>query len=598
MLASSLLFTYCLTLLKSPYYGITSLLRHLAVAAVSRMRGKSLMRALRRSWKRPREYQEQVLLRILAANGRTSYGKDHRLHQMTSSLEFRQQHPLTTYEHYRPYVERAMEGEKNVITGQEPASFCKTSGTTGSSKFYPYRDRLANVSNLWSKVDEVVYRNFPKFGLVQKHFLHLTAPTVSKAKCGTELVSMLTLSPKEEYKLVRYTTPPAGYRISALKESHYIHLLFALREPNLGVLKVIFLHFLESMMRQLEHLWWEDLVYDIEHGSINKAMQLDIAVRTALVGELGGGDPERARQLRAEFEKGFVGIIARVWPNLRAIISADSTKVWPEFKQTYGKGISFLPFAYGATEAFMALACWPLEERRGYTFLTSEIFFEFIKLQDVDQCQPKTYLVDELAIGEKYEVVITQFDGLYRYRLGDIIHIVDYHDNCPMMEFLYRIGLMMNVRYEKMDQRIITDSLHTAVGRWTGVKLIEFALAESKLIPKTSPAYEKDELMPYYLIFVELRHVNEMNANKPRRTSEELTMIDEEFRARNADYDRLRREDAIARPRVHIVRQGTFEELKHYLIEHTNVTANQYKVPRKLRTKEMLQVMLDNVVVQ
>ena len=59
--------------------------------------------------------------------------------------------------------------------------------------------------------------------------------------------------------------------------------------------------------------------------------------------------------------------------------------------------------------------------------------------------------------------------------------------------------------------------------------------------------------------------------------------------------DRLRREGAIGYPRVHVVRPGAFAELERYLLANTGASANQYKVPRKLRTLAMLNVMVENI---
>lgn len=45
-------------------------------------------------------------------------------------------------------------------------------------------------------------------------------------------------------------------------------------------------------------------------------------------------------------------------------------------------------------------------------------------------------------------------------------------------------------------------------------------------------------------------------------------------------------------PFVHIVGQGTFSKLQEYILEHSSATANQLKMPTKLRTPGMLTFML------
>ena len=49
-----------------------------------------------------------------------------------------------------------------------------------------------------------------------------------------------------------------------------------------------------------------------------------------------------------------------------------------------------------------------------------------------------------------------------------------------------RLGLVLNVRHEKMDQRSVKDGLHAAIAQRSGVKLTKYTVGESTLIPVTS----------------------------------------------------------------------------------------------------------------
>ena len=52
--------------------------------------------------------------------------------------------------------------------------------------------------------------------------------------------------------------------------------------------------------------------------------------------------------------------------------------------------------------------------------------------------QPDTMFMDEVELGALYELVITTASGFFRYRFGDVIKVVDYYNNCPVVEFMYR----------------------------------------------------------------------------------------------------------------------------------------------------------------
>ncbi|XP_071505698.1 GH3 domain-containing protein-like [Diadema antillarum] len=159
-----------------------------------------------------------------------------------------------------------------------------------------------------------------------------------------------------------------------------------------------------------------------------------------------------------------------------------------------------------------------------------------------------------------------------------------------MLSVLFRTGQMLNLRFEKLDQTVVLESVRAAVNRWPGRCMLEFAVAESTILTKDCPVVEPDELAPYYLFFIELQEAGKSLSDTEKQA------IDEELRLRNSDYERLRREVSISHPRVFVVRPGTFDVLKDYLLENTGATANQYKVPRKLRTYVMVDTLLKGMV--
>jgi hypothetical protein len=39
--------------------------------------------------------------------------------------------------------------------------------------------------------------------------------------------------------------------------------------------------------------------------------------------------------------------------------------------------------------------------------------------------------------------VLTNVSGLYRYRLGDVVRVTDFENQCPVVEFLYRCVIIL-----------------------------------------------------------------------------------------------------------------------------------------------------------
>ncbi|XP_030829738.1 indole-3-acetic acid-amido synthetase GH3.17-like [Strongylocentrotus purpuratus] len=288
-------------------------------------------------------------MRVLKENGDTDYGRKFKLKNIVSAEEFRKRHPLTTYEDYKPYVERVMAGEQGVMTQVMPNAFIQTSGTTGPSKYFPQRDHRLVLTRWLDVVFTSLYEVCPRLGILQKKMFHYVQPVISRAKSGGSIRPGISLY-EDGFMASCYTTPHAGFRIQSFKEANYIHLLFALLDPNLGVIYAVFIGAIDNVMKQLEQCW-EDIVYDIEHGTINEKVKFDDAdIRSLLEQALGGGHPERAGELRSQFVKGFDGIMKRVWPNLEVLVAVENVGIWPNLKAKYAKGIPLVNFGYGTSE--------------------------------------------------------------------------------------------------------------------------------------------------------------------------------------------------------------------------------------------------------
>ncbi|XP_072179018.1 uncharacterized protein [Diadema setosum] len=585
-------FLYFWILIQQPTHrqSLTTVTAHFIISFLMNFFGKRELNKLFHRCKNPMYHQERLLREIIKRNGATEYGRKHRLMEINSLEQFRRQHPLTNYEHFRSYVDRMMEGERDVLIHGQPTSYIRTTGTTGKSKYIPQIKRMDIIMQFMAILN-YVYNDLYQVGPLRKSLYLYVAPEIQKTKSGVDIETGATIAEGYDWGLSGFSTPPAGFKITTLHEALYVQLLFSLLDPDIGSMVLGFVHFLESAMKMLETNW-KQLVYDIRHGTLNPALKLPAEIRRKLSEDLArhGADPKRAAQLEKEFEKGFRRIIQRIWPRIRGIHGVDSSGSWPRISQTYAEGLPLVTLAYLCSEAFMCVGPGPKFVRNGYLPLVQQILFEFIREKDMSLDKPQTFFLNEVEKGQNYEIVVTQGFGLYRYRMGDVVRIEDFYENAPVIEFLYRTGQMLNLRFEKLDQTVVLESVRAAVNRWPGRCMLEFAVAESTILSQDCQVAEPDELAPYYLFFIEL-----LETGKPLSDAEKRA-IDEELRLRNSDYERLRREVSISHPRVFVVRPGTFDDLKNYLLENTGASANQYKVPRKLRTYAMVDALLKGVV--
>src|SRR6218665_663646 len=85
----------------------------------------------------PIEAHEKVFHEPGAAADKTQFGKDQNFASIKSYEDFAKQVPIRDYEQLRPYVDRVVKGEADILWKGKPIYFAKTSGTTSGAKYIP-----------------------------------------------------------------------------------------------------------------------------------------------------------------------------------------------------------------------------------------------------------------------------------------------------------------------------------------------------------------------------------------------------------------------------------------------------------------------------
>ena len=88
--------------------------------------------------KYPNEVQEEWLFNLINGARNTEWGRKYDYKSIETREEFVNRVPLQNYDTLKPYIERMMQGEENVLWFSEIKWFAKSSGTTSDkSKFIP-----------------------------------------------------------------------------------------------------------------------------------------------------------------------------------------------------------------------------------------------------------------------------------------------------------------------------------------------------------------------------------------------------------------------------------------------------------------------------
>ncbi len=86
---------------------------------------------------KPEETQQKVFQQLIASAKTTAFGNDHDFSSINSHSDFINRVPIRDYEQLRPYADRVVAGEADILWPGQPLYFAKTSGTTSGAKYIP-----------------------------------------------------------------------------------------------------------------------------------------------------------------------------------------------------------------------------------------------------------------------------------------------------------------------------------------------------------------------------------------------------------------------------------------------------------------------------
>ena len=85
----------------------------------------------------PIKTQDKVFKNLISDATSTLFGKDHDFTGINSYKDFVKRVPVRDYEALKPYVDKVVAGEKDILCKGKPIYFAKTSGTTSGTKYIP-----------------------------------------------------------------------------------------------------------------------------------------------------------------------------------------------------------------------------------------------------------------------------------------------------------------------------------------------------------------------------------------------------------------------------------------------------------------------------
>ncbi|TVT97965.1 hypothetical protein EJB05_56765, partial [Eragrostis curvula] len=544
--------------------------------------------------------QERVLSEILGRNGDCEYLVKCGLSSAADRAAFRGKVPMVTYEDLEPYIRRIADGDRSpILTGAaHPVSeFFTSSGTSGGErKLIPSvedeMDRRYLLEGLFMTVMNQYVSGLDKGKGLYFLFVSSETTTPGGLPARTVTTSYYKSHQFKNHAYQKNTSPMAAILCADKFQSMYAQMLCGLCQRN-QVLRVgaLFATGLVGAIRFLQHNW-EQLAADIDAGVLLSTRVTDPSVREAVAGILRGPDPELAKFIRTECSKGdWAGIIPRIWPNtkyLGVIVTGSMAQYVPTLNYYSGGGLPMVSDIYGASEGDFGINLRPLSSSEvvSYTFMPNMAYFEFLPVDAAHDHHHHQQQLVELAhveAGREYELVITSYTGMCRYRVGDVLRVTGFHNAAPQFQYVRRRNVVLSIGSDKTEEA----ELQRAVERASSLLHHPYGVA---VLDYTSRACVKSVPGHYVIYWELLQTTNNNSAAEVKGDVLERCCLEME-EALNIVYKQGRVADGSIGPlEIRIVRSGTFQELMDSAISRGS-SVGQYKVPRCVAAPPIIELL-------
>ncbi len=323
----------------------------------------------------PINTQNGILFSQLFHAETTEYGKIHGFSSISSYQDFKNRVPITTYEDFEPYIERARKGEKDVFWPGQIRHFAKSSGTTNAkSKYIPITDDSLNDCHFKAGKDliSIYANNHPNNLLFSNKNLRLGGSAEMYEQFNTKFGDLSAILIDNLPFWVELTTVPSR-KVSLMSE-------------------------------------WE-----------SKLQAIISEVKNEDVGSLTGVPSWMMVLLQRVLKETGVGTISEIWPHLEVFFHGGiSFKPYREqYREVIGKDINYYEI-YNASEGFFGIQDRSDSDEM-LLMLDYGIFYEFIPMDTFGKSEPDAIPLEEVQKGVNYAVVLTTNGGLWRYLIGDTV---------------------------------------------------------------------------------------------------------------------------------------------------------------------------------
>src|SRR5215211_5783444 len=512
----------------------------------------------------PVQAQDRLLRQILEANADTEFGRRHGFGGITSFRQFQERVPIAGYEDLEPYITAEMQGRPNQLTKEPPVLFTTTSGTTGKRKYIPMtregKRAKSHLTWLWFCG---LYRDHP--GIVGGRILSVVSPEVeSHAPSGVPIGAESGHGYRTMPGPVRsmYTAPYEVFAIADYEAKYYTLLRLAAGQDISCIATVNPSTVLLLGDRLAQHT--EPIIRDVRDGSLSSELPVPHDHRDSLRLR---PDPAPARRLeRAAAAGGGLLRPGLAWPKLAAVGCWKGGTVGAylaKFDTLFPQGPPVRDMGYYATELRGSVRL--SDQGDAGVIAVGTNVLEFHPAGEDRAPEGRELLrVEQLEVGQRYFVYVTNASGLYRYDMNDIVEVAGHYGQTPLIRFIQKGKGVVSFTGEKLYEVQVIAAVDQALAALRG--RYHFIAAVAELVDGTTPR----------LIFL----VEFDDPISDHDGSALVDQLDTALGEQNDEYLTKRRSLRYGAPIIRVVRPGEFDRYRRRMVETGQRADGQFKVLR------------------
>ncbi len=496
--------------------------------------------------------QENFLFSLLNKLKDTAVGKERGYADIKSIEQFQAQTPIQHYSDLKPYIERIVAGETNVLYPEPPTHWIQTSGTTGSPKLFPYNTEFEKTffTSGNATLNCFIYRvGSQALKILEGESLLIHA----SGNCGT----VGTGTTKKTLAFVsgwiaKHSSPENPFA------------------PPIGIQSIE--DWEERMLQTGVYYVQRNLtrIGGVTTYALIFLQEIQNAFGGKLFSVLAENNPERAEELQQFYREDGKLKISRIWPNLLCLqlagVDPYKYRSWIDQNlpnslifQSYVGSEGCYGFQYDINNPAMVLT----PNNAFYEFLNVD---EYINWKFDNGSTPTRCTVADVKPGKEYVFCISNYLGFTTYIPGDIIQIVSTE---PLL-FLYsrRLVKEVNIAAEKMSE--------------THIKVaVSEATRKNQCVHREYLCTALTEPRPHYVVAIDF-------STPPQDLDQFATDIEQSIFELNVSYADVRKANVLQPLRVISLPAGEFDR---YILAKTKVgewNPGQKKLPCLTESQDFL----------